>query len=124
MAFRDGDFFKKKLPAFVLQVSGDNRNLIELVKETLGLKNKIYEYKHENKRDNNDHTMVILNVRDFGQMKNIIVPFFYKKLKGVKARQFEDWIYKIGNDPDVEEKYKFIYKIYHNGFYEGDSRFN
>ncbi len=123
MVFRDGDFAKKKLPSFMLQMSGQNRSLIELVKETLGLKNRIYEYKRKSKKDNNNHSMVILNVRDFGQIKNIVVPFFYKKLRGDKAKQFEDWIYKIGNDPDVEEKYRLICKIYKEGFYERNPKF-
>ena len=48
---------------------------------------------------------------------------FYKKLKGNKGRQFEQWLEKIGNDPAVPDSYKFIYKIYKAGFYDKNPKF-
>ena len=62
-------------------------------------------------------------VREFGQLKNIIVPFFYKRLKGNKGKQFEQWLEKIGSDPDVSETFKFIYKIYKAGFYDKNPKY-
>ncbi len=66
--------------------------------------------------------MSILVVRDFGQIKNIIIPLFYKKLIGYKAKQFENWISEMGYNPDVQDRFKLITKIYNNGFYEKNFR--
>ena len=115
---------KLKVPAFMLQMSQQDKELVYLVKETMGLHNRIYEYGPRTKKDSyNKQGMIILIVRDFGQLKNIIVPFFYKKLVGFKAKQFEDWLENIGNDPDVQENYRFIYKIYKAGFYDRNPKF-
>lgn len=113
-----------KIPAFMLQMSKQDKNLIYLVKEKMGLRNRIYEYKPRiDRHSSNRQGMIVLNVRDFGQLKNIVVPFFYKKLIGFKAKQFEEWLEKIGNDPDVQENYRFIYKIYKAGFYDKNPKF-
>ena len=113
-----------KIPAFILQMSKQDKDLIYLVKEKMGLRNRIYEYGPRKTKDMfNRQGMIILNVRDFGQLKNIVVPFFYKKLIGFKAKQFEDWLEKIGNDPNVQENYRFIYKIYKAGFYDKNPKF-
>lgn len=103
---------KIKIPAFILQMSQQDKDLVHSVKETMGIRNRIYEYGPRVRKDSyNRQGMVTLIVRDFGQLKNIVVPFFYKKLIGFKAKQFEDWLENIGNDPDVKENYRFIYKI-------------
>ncbi len=120
----DGTFIKQKLPAFTLAMSNQDNELIKSVKETLGLKNKVYEYKAQERIDRyNRQAMTILIIRDFGQLKNIIVPLFYKRLHGNKGKQFEEWINRIGNDPNVPENYKFIYKIYRDGFYDRNPKF-
>lgn len=105
-------------------MSKQDKDLIYLVKEKMGLRNKIYEYSRKERKDKyNRQSIIVLIVRDFGQLKNIIVPFFCKKLIGFKAKQFEDWLEKIGNDPDVQENYRFIYKIYKAGFYDKNPKF-
>lgn len=115
---------KLKIPAFILQMSAQDKELVYLVKEMLGLRNRVYEYKPRVAKDSyNRQGMVTLIVRDFGQLKNIIVPFFYKKLVGNKAKQFEQWIEDIGTDPDVQENYRFIYFIYKAGFYEKNPKY-
>lgn len=115
---------KIKIPAFILQMSQQDKDLVHFVKETMGIRNRIYEYGPRARKDSyNRQGMVTLIVRDFGQIKNIIVPFFYKKLVGFKAKQFEDWLENIGNDPDVKENYRFIYKIYKAGFYDKNPKF-
>lgn len=113
-----------KVPAFILQMSQQDKNLVYLVKETMGLRNRIYEYKARATKDlYNRQGMVVLIVRDFGQLKNIVVPFFHKKLIGFKAEQFENWLEDIGNDPNVQERYRFIYEIYKAGFYDKNPKF-
>lgn len=121
---KKADGTKVKLPAFILSMSHQDKELIMLVKDRLCLRNRVYEYKRRLRKDNyNRQSMVMLIVRDFGQIKNIIVPLFYKKLHGNKAKQFEEWLEKIGNDPAVAENYKFIYKIFKAGFYDRNPKF-
>ena len=67
--------------------------------------------------------MCVLIVRDFGQMKNIIVPLFYKKLHGYKAKQFSEWLDRIGTDPNIPEPYRLIYKMHKTGFYDRNPKF-
>ncbi len=114
---------KKQLPAFVISMSERDENLIGLVKKKLKLRNRIYKYKKRTRIDSyNRMPMVTLIVRDIGQLKNIIVPVFYKKLYGNKGKQFEKWIDRIESDPLVPENYKLISILYKNGFY--DKNFN
>lgn len=100
-----------------------DKKLLELVRDSLGLKNKVYEYDHKRNDGFKRGPQVMLIVRELGNIKNIIIPFFYKSLIGNKARQFDEWIEKIGKDPWVPEKFKFIYKLYKSGFYEKNNKF-
>lgn len=110
---------KKKLPAFILSMSKRDEELIRNVRNTLNLKSTVYSYPPRKYKDGyRRHGMVILIVRRFGDIKNRIVPLFYRKLNGYKAKQFEEWIKKIETDPSVHEMYKLIPKLYKNGFYE------
>lgn len=68
--------------------------------------------------------MCRIMVRDVGQIKNKIVPLFYGKLNGYKSIQFREWMEVIGTDPDVPDRYKFIYKIYKKGFYDRNHCFD
>lgn len=120
----NGKSIKKKLPAFSLQMSMRDKELLCLVRDTLGLRNRIYEYKSWLKKDKyNRQSMTILIVRDLGQLKNIIVPLFYEKLRGYKRIQFLEWIEKMGTDPDVPENYRLIYNMVKTGFYDRNRKF-
>ncbi len=110
---------KSKIPTFALAMSEIDSNLIILIRDRLALKNKVYNYGP--RRSNDQYSRMgraVLMVRDFGQLKNVIVPLCYKKLYGNKAIQFESWIRKIGTESCVPEKYRFIHKLYKIGFYE------
>ncbi len=114
-----------KIPTFALGMSERDKILVESVKESLGLRNRVYAYAPRKRKDGYKRTgSVHLMVRDFGQLKNVIVPLFYKKLKGYKSIQFEEWILTIENDPMVPKIYKLIPKIYKSGFYENIKKFD
>lgn len=113
----------RKVPAFAVKTGLENRELLEKIKKMIGLKNRIYIYSHQNKDGYKRKPQAMLIVREFGQLKNIIVPFFYKRLRGSRGKQFNDWLNKVGNDPQVPESYKFIYKIYKAGFYDKNPKF-
>jgi hypothetical protein len=98
-----------KMPSFAIRMHERNK---------LKLKNKIYKYNYPGKDGYKRGPTVTLIVREVGNLKNIIVPLFYKKLIGHKALQFEKWMEIIGNDPRVTKPYKFIYFLYENGYYD------
>lgn len=114
----------KRYPTFVIGMSQRDDALIENLKYTLGIRNKIYRYKAVSRKDGYKRQGTTrLVVRDVGQLKNIIVPLFYKKLNAYKAKQFEDWLEKIGSDPLVPEEYKFIHKLYKWGYFDRNPKF-
>ena len=115
---------KRKIAAFVIGMSARDKDLLISVRDTLGLRNKVYEYKPRIRSDGYKRLgMAILCVRDIGQIKNIIVPFFYKRLHGNKGIQFEKWLEDIGSDPLVSNGHKFIHKIYKAGFYDRNPKY-
>ena len=119
IGYKDINGNKKKLPAFLLSMSKRDEELIKKVKEKLKIRNKIHVYKVKKRIDRyNRQPMAILIIRDLGQLKNTIVPLCYKKLIGNKAKQFDEWIEKIGTDPNVSEQYKIIYNLQKWGFYD------
>ena len=44
-------------------------------------------------------------------------------LESPEAKQFDKWIEKIGNDPDVPERYRFIHKLCRIGFYDKNRKY-
>lgn len=114
----------KKLPTFTLRMNDRDKELLVRVKQTLKLRNRIYQYEARMRDDGyNRGGMAILMVRDFGQLKNIIIPLFYKKLRGNKDKQFTEWLEKIGSDPQVPESYKLLYKLHKWGYYDRHPKF-
>jgi hypothetical protein len=113
----------RKIPAFALRMHFRDEDLICAIRDTLGLRNRVYVYHYPGKDGVHRDPQAVLIVREFGQLKNIIVPFFYKKLKGNKGKQFYDWLEKIGSDPEVPRTFKIIHKIYKSGFYDKNPKF-
>jgi len=112
------------IPTFIIQMHERDTQLLVKMKNTLKLHNKVKVYKNRTRRDNyNRAPMARFMVRDIGQLKNIIVPLFYKKLHGYKGVQFEMWMERIGSDPRVPNRHKFIYKIYKAGFYDKNPKY-
>jgi len=122
---KKSDGRKPKIPAFVISMHIRNKDLLNKIKQKLGIKNKIY-YRPPRMNIQNVVTQkqylsernAILVVRDFIQLKDIIIPFFYKKLAGYKGGQFIAWLEKIGNDPDISDRYKSLYRLYKWGVYD------
>ena len=94
-----------------------------MVRDTLGLKNKVYEYNHQGRDGIKRGPRAMLIVREIGNIKNIVVPLFYGKLRGNKGKQFEEWLKKIGGDPAVPESYKLVYKLCISGYYDKNPKF-
>ena len=126
---RVGDkVFKQRIPAFILSMNSRDKDLIASIRNRLGLKNKVYTYRstplHAFNKSYIRGSKSVLIVRDFPSLKNVIVPLFYEKLRGYKGIQFKAWLELIGTDPAVPSRYKLIYRLCENGFYNQNSRFN
>ena len=114
---------KVKIPAFAIAMHERDENLIKKVRDFLGLKNRVYNYKSSESDGSKRGRKAILIVRDYNQLKEIIVPLCYRKFNGFKGRQFEEWMEEISSDPDVSQRFKFIHQLYKNGFYDREIRF-
>jgi len=111
---------KYKMPGFALAMNERDLELLKLVKDGLGLRNRIYfrGTGYIGKNGKSTGKVAVLVVREFDQLKDIIIPFFYKKLVGYKGVQFMDWLEKIGTNPDVSNRYKSLYRLYKWGMYD------
>ena len=120
---RDGS--KYKMPAFVIAMLYRDVELLEMIRDTLGLRNPIYSRKpYVNPKNGYQvRRTAVLVVREFDQLKDIIIPFFYKKLKGHKGRQLNEWLEKIGSDPNISDRYKSLYRLYKWGMYDTYPKF-
>lgn len=113
----------KKVPAFVIMMHERDRILLIAMRKHLGLTTNIY-WQKPNKSDGvNRGATIRIMIRGVEELKNIIVPFFYKKLKGYKGIQFNEWMEKMGNDPDVYDRYKPIYHLYKSGYWDKNPKF-
>jgi hypothetical protein len=88
-----------EIPVFQLKIQGKEKILLDLIKMQLGLKEKVYEYRHQNRH------YALLLVRKKSTIENILIPFFDERLLGTKKSQFEVWKNKY-----FEKKLNFIYK--------------
>lgn len=113
----------RKIPTFTIKMHARDRELLESVRDTLGLKNKIYEYNHQRRDGHKRGPQTMLIVREIGNLKNTIIPLFAGKLRGNKGKQFEEWMEKMDKDPLVPDSYKFACKLYKSGFYTRNSKF-
>ena len=109
---------KYKLPTFVIAMHERDKNLILEVKEYLGLRDRVYILKPYLGDGYNRGGTARLMVRDFGELRDIIIPFFYKKLVGYKGKQFIKWLEDIGNDPDVHKDYRILNSLYRRGYFD------
>jgi len=112
-----------KIPSFQLKMHIRDRALIKGIRDYLRLNNRIYTYHYPGKDGYKRDPYVLLIVRDFGSLKNIIIPFFYDNLAGNKRIQFDEWIDKIGVDPMVPDSYKLLCRLHESGFYRENPRF-
>jgi hypothetical protein len=107
-----------KIPTFLIQMHERDRYLIEEVKRYLGVRDKVYILKAFTKDGYNRGNTARLMVRDFGELRDSIIPFFHRKLIGYKGKQFVNWLEKIGNDPEIHPDYKVFYSLYKRGYFD------
>ncbi|MDP1719185.1 MAG: LAGLIDADG family homing endonuclease [bacterium] len=113
----------KRIPAFAIAMNERDRGLIEAVRDHFEIKNRVYLHNPYLGDGYNRGKRSVLIVREFPALKNVIVPFFYKKLKGHKAKQFESWILKIGSDSAVPASFKLIHRLYISGYWDKNPKY-
>lgn len=113
----DGTTSRWKIPAFVLSMHVRDRDLINSVADALGVDDMVYRHTGYKGDGLNRSDKATLAIRKFADLKDKVIPFFYNKLSGYKAIQFQEWLNNIGRDPDVRESYKLIYKLHKSGYW-------
>lgn len=113
---------RSRIPVFALAMHERDTELIVDLRNTLGLRNKVYNHKSSLSDGYNRGRKAVLFVRELDQLKDIIIPLCYKKLKGYKSKQFIIWLEKIGSDPDVSYRLKSLYRLYKWGFYDKEEK--
>ncbi len=108
----------RRIPAFSIGMHERDYELLIKVRDSMGLKNKVYKFKSSVGDGYNRGDKAILIVREFYQLKNIVIPFFNGRLEGYKEKQFKEWIEKIGSDESVPFHFKKLYWIHKAGFYD------
>ncbi len=110
---------KQKIPTFVIAMHERDEELLRLMRTSMRLSkinsNSIYingPYLYDGAT--NRGKLAKLIVRDYGSLVEIVVPFFYGKLRGHKGIQFQEWIEKIGNS-DVPYPYRRIFDLHKKG---------
>jgi hypothetical protein len=107
------------LPTFSIGMHIRDQHLLIKVADYWGIDNEVYTYEAYKAKDGFKRGATArLLVRDLPSLKGVIIPFFYKKLIGNKSIQFEEWIERIGNDPQVPMRFKVIHELYHSGFWD------
>lgn len=78
----------EQIPAFMLKMHVRDKEMIEAIRDYLKLPDRVYEYLHQGRH------FALLQVRDIGSLKNVIIPLFRGKLLGHKGTQMEAWLKK------------------------------
>lgn len=108
---------KVHIPSFQIRMHIRDKELLEAVRDLIGINNKVYTYYYPGTDGYKRGAQALLIVREFPNLKNIIIPFFYDSLAGYKGIQFNEWLERIGSDPMVPESFKLLYRLHKSGFY-------
>ena len=101
---RSGNFLwvkqkNQEVPVFQIKMELSEIELLEIIKEKLGLKEVIHQYTHQKR------SYGLLLVRRRATIETIIIPIFDQRLFGSKKVQFEEWKTKY-----YTKKLEFVYK--------------
>ena len=109
-----------KRPAFVIGMHERDEDLLNDVRDTLGVNVRVYWYAS---RSDNQGSKAMLMVRDTIELRDKIIPLFYKKLHGNKGKQFIEWLEKMG-DENVWEEGKYLHALYKKRYFEEKVKIN
>lgn len=107
-----------KVPTFALQMHERDKELLLTLSSRLRLHRLLYEIEANSRGGIERGPAVRIMVRDALTIKNILIPFFYKKLHGHKGQQFEKWVAQMGSDTAISKSFKEIHALYVSGYYD------
>lgn len=81
----------ERIPSFVLTMHPRDTELLEAIRDYLGLTCPVYTYNYRGKNYSGKQRATLI-IRDIPTLKNKIVPLFKNKLLGFKGTQFDFWI--------------------------------
>ena len=115
----NGEVKRIKMPAFAIKMHERDEPLLQLVRDTIGLREKLYRHKktYAGPGKENAGLQVALIVRDTGDFMNKIIPLFYKKLHGNKVKQFREWLEKMGGE-EITYDSQFLHGLYKMGHFD------
>ena len=109
-----------KRPAFAIKMHERDKSLLNSVADSLNLRGNIYHngpYRYDRYGSRNNAAQVSLIVRDVLELRNIIIPLFYKKLHGNKGKQFINWLEKMSGEEMTTESH-YLHNLYKKGFFD------
>jgi len=98
---------QQKVAVFQIRMHYNDKNLVFAVKNTLGLKEPVYEYHHQDKKNKSlwrHYVKLIIRRREV--IKKIIIPAFDGRLYGLKEEQFNQWKTEFS---EQEKKWRYRY---------------
>lgn len=114
----DGTTKRMKQPAFAIKMHHRDEKLLMSVKYTLGLREKLHKHRPYPRPERpTAAAQVGLIVRDTSDLRDIIIPLFYKRLYGHKGKQFKEWLEKMGNEEMVHYS-QFLNILYKKGYFD------
>ncbi len=109
---------RHKIPTFVIGMHERDEELLRLMRTSMKLprinSNSVYVEGPYMKDGQKRGKIAKLIVRDYKSLLEVVIPFFYGKLRGNKGVQFQNWIEKIGAS-DVPYPYRRIYDLHKKG---------
>lgn len=97
----------QKVAIFQVQAHYNDKNVIFAIRDTLGLKEPVYEYKYQDqKKPPLKRHYVKLLIRRREVIKKIIIPAFEGRLYGLKEKQFNQWKKEFS---EQEKKWRYHY---------------
>lgn len=81
----------ERIPSFTLTMHLRDAELLEAIRDYLGLTCPVYTYSYEGKSYTGKQRAMLI-IRDIPTLKNKIVPLFKGKLLGFKGTQFDWWL--------------------------------
>ncbi len=112
-----GELMRLKRPVFTIQMNERDEKLLESVNNTLELSGQVYWQKAWRGDGVNRGPKVSIIVRNTLELRNKIIPLFYRKLHGHKGKQFMEWLEKMGEEDKTDES-RYLHMIYKKGFFE------
>jgi len=88
-----------EVPVFQLKMQASDHDLLELIKDKLGIKESIHQYIHQGRNYS------LLLIRSRKTIETVLIPIFDGRLFGQKQVQFDLWKKKY-----FEKKLEFVYK--------------